>query len=310
MKKIHPYILLFILITTVSCERDATIDIKGGEQKPVVYGWIEPGMPPVVILTQSKPYFGTTNFSELSDLFIHNANVTVATDNYTAPLSEICSQNVSPSLLPVIAEYLGVDSATLSQVNYCVYTTFDSNIFGQTGKKYFLNISFDSYNLSSETEIPQPVALDSVWFKVQPPATNLGFIWATLSDPPASGNCYRWFAKREGKDFSFIAPMGSAFEDKFINGTTFNFAFNRGDDDFATTPEPPEERGYFKIGDTVIVKFCSIDAAHYQFWRTFEIQVSNNGNPFAAPAPVKSNINGGLGIWGGYGPAYDTVVCQ
>lgn len=309
MKKKLIYIL-FVALCITSCERDATINIQGGEQKPVVHGWIEPDMPPVIILTQSKPYFGTTNFSSLSDLFIHNATITVSTDNYSAQLTEICSQNVPPNLLPVIAQFLGIDSTTLSMVNYCVYSTFDNNIFGQAGKKYFLNISFDNKVLTSETEIPQPVALDSLWFKIQPPSTNLGFVWATLTDPPVSGNCYRWFAKREGKDFSFIAPIGSAFEDKFINGTTFNFGFSRGDDDFATTPEPPEENGYFKIGDTVIVKFCSIDYTHYQFWRTFETQVANNGNPFAAPAPVKSNINGGLGIWGGYSPVYDTVVCQ
>ncbi len=40
-----------------------------------------------------------------------------------------------------------------------------------------------------------------------------------------------------------------------------------------------------------------------------ETEVSNNGNPFAAPTAIKSNISGGaLGYWGGYGTVYDTIV--
>jgi len=67
-------------------------------------------------------------------------------------------------------------------------------------------------------------------------------------------------------------------------------------------------RDYFKEGDTIAIKFCTIDQPHFQFWQSFEIAAFNSGNPFAAPATIKSNINGGLGVWGGYGVVYDTIV--
>ena len=44
-----------------------------------------------------------------------------------------------------------------------------------------------------------------------------------------------------------------------------------------------------------------------QFWRGVVRQVGTNGNPFAEPMNLVSNINGGLGIWTGYGAAYYEV---
>jgi hypothetical protein len=311
-RKLHllvsiPFAFIMVLMLQ-SCERDVEIEIPGGEMLPAVYGWIEPGQPPIVILTRAQPYFGTSNFSSFEDMFIHDASISVTTDNYTASLFELCSNDLPDSLLPVVGQILGVDSITLSMVNYCVYTSLDANIFGIVGKNYHLSIStLLGESLSATTRIPEPVALDSIWFQPQGGDT-LGFIWARLTDPDTLGNAYRWFAQRLNKDFGFLAPYGSAFEDKFINGTSFNFGVPRGDNDFSPTPEVEGEQGYFKVGDTVIAKFCTIDMAHYLFWRSFDTQLASNGNPFAAPAPLKSNVNGGLGIWGGYSPSFDTLI--
>lgn len=309
MKTFLKYISLALFALFISsCERDANIDIPGGTQQPVVYGWIEPGQPPIVIFTRAQPYFGTSNFTNFEDLFIHNASITVTSNTYSAPLFELCSNDVPDSLLPLVASILGVDSLTLSSVNYCVYTSLDANIFGEVGKSYALSIlTTDGESLSSLTEILPPIALDSLWFQPEV-GDSLGFIWARLTDPDTLGNAYRWFAMRQNKDNGFIAPYGSAFEDKFINGTSFNFGVPRGDNDFAPTPEAEGEKGYFKLGDTVIAKFCTIDMNHYLFWRSFDTQLASNGNPFASPAPLKSNINGGLGIWGGYSPSFDTLI--
>jgi hypothetical protein len=310
MKKlIFEYSVIALLF--ISCERDVNLEIPGGDPQPVVEGWIEPNSPPIIILTRSQPYFGTTNFSSLENLFIHDATVYVTSGTYSAQLVEICSNDIPDSLLPVVGQFLGIDSATLASINFCIYTSFDEDIYGETGMSYSLTISTnEGWSLSSITNIPQVVPLDSIWFREANGLDSLGYVWSRLTDPDTLGNCYRWSAMRKGEDNGFVAPMGSPFEDKFINGTSFDFGFNRGDADFSNVPEPEGERGYFKVGDTVIVKFSSMDYHHYLFWRTFETQVINNGNPFAAPAPVKSNIDGGLGIWGGYAPAYDTLVIE
>jgi hypothetical protein len=148
---------------------------------------------------------------------------------------------------------------------------------------------------------------------------SLGFIWAHLTDPDTIGNCYRWFAQRinhypgtnEMKDPYFIAPIGSTTEDKFFNGKSFDFGYNRGNlPNSDKDDDNNDERFYFKRGDTVVVRFTTIDRANFEFWRNQETQVSNNGNPFSNPQPIKSNINGGLGVWGAYGVSYDTVIAK
>jgi len=47
-------------------------------------------------------------------------------------------------------------------------------------------------------------------------------------------------------------------------------------------PQDPEGWFFYKVGDTVVVKFCTMDNNSYNFWRDAETQSSNNGNPFGS----------------------------
>jgi len=64
--------------------------------------------------------------------------------------------------------------------------------------------------------------------------------------------------------------------------------------------------GLFRKGDTVVVNISMIDKSHFQFWNSLDEQL-NSGGPYASPTYIQSNINDGLGIWGGYAAAYDTI---
>jgi len=70
-----------------------------------------------------------------------------------------------------------------------------------------------------------------------------------------------------------------------------------------------EEQGCFKVGDTVAVKLVSLGYNEYQFYRTYDDNVSSTGDMFGTPANVRTNIQGGLGIWAGWGVAADTLIC-
>ena len=205
----------------------------------------------------------------------------------------------------------------LATINYCFYTLpFEdfltgTVLLGEEGKNYHLNILWQNDVYTAQTRIPEVIPLDSLWFKREG-HPELGFLWAHLTEPDTTGNGYRWYAQRinqneEGqpKDASFVAPLGSAFDDRFINGKSFDFVYGRG----ASAPgDPPEEAGFFKLGDTVLVKFSTCDQGVFQFLRTFESEIGNNGNPFASPSPIRTNIQGGaLGVWAGYGSHIDTI---
>lgn len=292
-----PYILYLSLsilfIGLISCEKNVTVKVPEGKEEIVVEGYIEPGQAPLVIISKTLPFFGEINTNDVIQNLITNATVIIN------------DGSVTDTLLGFSGLYT---SATLR---------------GQVGKRYALTVLANGKTLTAVTTIPNPVSFDSVWWKVDGERDSLGFCWAKLSDPDTLGNCYRIFTQRINrytygtevgkiKDSTIIAVGGGAsFEDKFINGRSFDLSFARGSFNFSEREDDNnEERFFFKRGDTIVVKFCSIDRDHFNFWRKEESQVSSNGNPFGSPQPVVGNINGGLGVWGGYSPVFDTIIAR
>src|SRR5690606_11019064 len=133
-----------------------------------------------------------------------------------------------------------------------------------------LSINVDDKNLSSKTVIPYAVALDSSWFEVSNGLDSLGLMYHFLTDPIAPGNYYRFYYQRTNKhtfrdaagqvkDPFPIAPFYSVLDDKFTNGKSFEIFSDRGEiGNIERQDDEGPEEGYFKIGDTVIVKFCAI----------------------------------------------------
>ncbi len=287
--------LFLIIIFITSCEKNVTVEIPKATEEIVVEGVIETDAVAIVFLSHTLPFFGQINISDILLNSILGATVIVEDGSMTDTLFQIT---------PLYGIYMG------------------SKIHGTPGNKYKLTVIAEDKILHAFTSIPMPVKLDSVWWKPNGNRDSLGFAWAHLSDPDTIGNCYRWYAKRINrytfgedigkiKDSTFIPPPGSVFEDKFINTKSFDLSFPRGKFQFSNKKDDlNDEEFYFKRGDTIVIKFCSIDQSHFEFWRAEETQVQNNGNPFGSPAPLPSNILGGLGFWGGYAPSFDTIIAK
>jgi len=313
-------LLLAATFTLVACEKEITVDLPVTEPRIVVEGTIETGAPPIVILTRTQSYFAPTDLNSIAASFITEASVSIFDGTTTHTLDRICSGELTEEQIALIASLTGLDVTLLSNANICAWTKL--TLLGEPGRSYRLNIQADGKDLSATTTIPQAVELDSLWFRLaqqQPDDDTLGFIWARLSDPDTVGNHYRWLAKRinagpdgSAKDDSFVAPFFSVFEDRFVNGLSFDFNFNRGAQPYSEAEDDDnEERGYFKRGDTVVVKLVSLDRASYLFYNSFQNNVASQGDVFSNPANVVSNVDGGLGVWSGWGvPLLDTVVCQ
>jgi hypothetical protein len=278
----------------ISCEKDITVDLPQPESKIVVDGYVETGKPVYIFLSRSQPFFAPVNPSTVNSgetgavVTVNNGTETVTLNELQLPIGGVNIKGL----------YVALNLSTL-----------DTLMKGESGKTYTLNITTDKgEHLSAVTRLHPSVPLDSVWFQVQttiPDNDSLGYIWATLKDPDTLNNCYRWLAMRVRKDSSFVAPLGSSFEDKFFNATRFNFAYNRGALlNSSAVDDNNEEAGFFKKGDSVIVKFCAVDRSTFEFWRDAETQVGNNGSPFSSPAPIRSNITGGLGLFASYSPYY------
>jgi hypothetical protein len=69
-----------------------------------------------------------------------------------------------------------------------------------------------------------------------------------------------------------------------------------------------DQNFFYRLGDTIQIKFCSIGNREFEFYNTFEAALGTNGNPFASPIIIKSNIEGGLGVWCGQSYFSDTLI--
>lgn len=266
-----------------ACEKNITVDLPRGEQQIVVEGYVEIGAPVYVFLSRTAGYFDPIDSSALASLAVKGATVTVYDGFTTDTLKEVIA---GQGFLYLALKMTGVE-----------------------GRTYRLRVETDGKVITSTTSLPRRVFIDSLWFKLDNGRDSLGFVWAHMKDPDTLGNAYRWFAKRT-KDNNFIPPFGSVFEDKFINGTEFDFAFSRGELPNSANPDTTEEKGYYKTGDTVIVKFCTIDMPVFKFWRSAENQAGNAGNPFGSPSYMQSNVVGGVGVFCGYSAMYDTLILK
>ena len=320
MKGILKYLACLALFSLAlfSCTKEVFIDLPEGEQKLVVEGFIITDNIPFIFLTRSQSFNTSIDPASLSQIFVSGATVQISNGGTTYDLEEVCVSEIDEEDLPTVAELLGMSVEELKSIEICVYTSFD--FLGEEGEIYDLFIDVDGEELRSSTKIDFNVELDSLWFEIWGDTDSLGFIWGILTDPDTIGNNYRWYSQRinsypddpgEPKDSRYIAPTGSVSEDPFFNGLAFEFGYNRGKE-FNSNKEDDnnEESGFFKVGDTIAVRPVSIRSDAYRFYRGLEEQISTNGSPFSLPENLESNIEGGLGIWAGFGPTYDTIICN
>lgn len=318
-----PYIIVFLLsliagYLLVSCEREIEVNVPPIEAQVVVEGTIEPGQPPFILVSYSQNFFDPLSIEDFNSYFIHDAEVYVN----DVLMQEVCSEALPDSILPLLSQLTGIALENLTTLNFCVYSNPVFNptaVIGQEGETYRLRVVVGDKEMTAITAIPPAIPLNNLYYQTWANTDSLGLVWGNLTDPDTLGNAYRWYAKRinrsdadssRSKDLNFYAPLGSAFDDNFINGTTFDFGYGRATGQNSTaTDDNNEERGFFKEGDTVVVKFCTITPAAARSIRTLETQVGSTGNPFASPANIESMINGGLGLWIGYGVSYDTIPC-
>lgn len=301
-----------LLMSFYSCTTDITLDIPDPEPQIVVEGSIENGVPPIISLTSTIPFYGEVNFNELENYYVHDAVVTVSDGVNTVELVEYCLSELPDEILPLVAEYLGVELDTAGElaIDVCLYTVADiftgsPSFVGEEGKTYDLHIEANGQTITSSTRLLSAVPLDTMYFEPHPDPENdsLMRLYVTLSEPEPQGDFYRYFTRRNSDPF--YSGYSSVFDDNLINGQTFDFTLDRGYD--PTEDYSMGTYGYFWKGDTVTLKWCHIDFPTYDFWRTLEFDSGTDG-PFSSATIAQTNIVGGLGIWCAYGVSYTTQI--
>jgi hypothetical protein len=305
------YLYLILLLCLTGCEESLTLEIPEGEALLVVEGHIEQGAPPVVLLTRSMPVFSGFSPADLEATFVHGAQVVVSSAGIDYPLKEVPAAAFSPELRRSVSEQYGLPEEQLRNgSNFVFYVYTSDELLGELGKSYQLRISHEGRVLTSSTTIPQLNPIDSLWLAPHPDPDkdSLRTLYYRYRDPDTLGNSVRYFTKRNSEPF-YPGLFSSVFTDELINGAqALSYPLDRGEPK-GRDPDL-DTYSFFGKGDTIVVRWTAIDLAHYQFWYTLENERNNNGSPIGSPNTTRSNINGGLGIWGGYAVTYHRIVVE
>jgi len=324
MKK-YIYIISLLLI---SCQEEITLDLPQIQDKIVVEGSIENGFPPYVILTKNQGYFDEIDSNTYNNLFITDVDSV-----------KIWYYNEGEKVSKTLEQIVGLDSLPPIYTDLDYFNNTDNYEFSKEGRTYFLEINWNNQIISSSTTIPKATPLDCLWVeKSENEEEEFKFDIRALYSDPADQNNYILVKSKRIQHYEKIDSIGcqvknnpdfslkiiDAGADVLINGQTFETYFPRPRDNGFPTGK---YNGYHKeecqgdsiefLKDIVLIKYCQIDEASLKFWRGLIRQVGTNGNPFAEPLNLVSNITNGLGIFSGYGSAYymvpiveDTVIFE
>lgn len=302
-------LFFFLIVSCCSCEQAFNPEVSTDPPEVVVEGYIEGGerpLPPYVILTRSVPFFSQINAQGLNNLFVHDAEVNVSDGDQTVELAELCLSELTPGQRLIASELLGVDLTDFA-IDICIYTDTTFSMFGEIGKTYTLEIEVGDKLLHAVTSIPTHVPLDSLRFYETEgePIDTLAELRVFLSDPEDEANFYRYFTRTNDK--AFKSPFTSVVDDRLFNGLEFEFPLPNAEVD----PEGirPSTYGLFRVGDTVTVRWTNLDRPHFEFWNTLEFNSANQG-PFSSYTRIQSNVDGGLGVWGGYSATYYEMIVE
>ena len=311
------FFLLFIIFF-FSCEKAIKIDIQNSDTQLVVEGYIQQGYPAYVFLTKSEDYFNPIDSYTLDNISVKNAKVFIEReDGVTHQLTQINQQ---------ILDSLGInDTLEIPFNSLYVDLSYQENEFSMAGYKYKLIIEWNNQTISANTSIPPQYPIDSVWVKKKDITESdyKCYIWARINDPDTLGNSALIYFKRDlgwkPMDPLFIPSAISVRTDDLVNGENFEAMFARSgrfsDEDGFLLPFNGDRviNGEFIRKDIVLIRISHIDKTIYNFWRSAERSI--NSNPFSEPINLVGNLDGALGVWGGYGVSYyyipivpDTVI--
>ena len=310
--------VIVFLLCFLSCEKTIDLNINSQGSQLVIEGYIQQDYPAYVFLTQSQGYFEPIDSNTLTNISVDNAKVFVERDDGVIHQLTYIDQSLLDSLdlsdtleLPFQALYIDL--------------SYQDDNFSQVGRNYKLLIEWNGDTITANTFIPPQWPIDSVWVERKDSSDYKCYIWARINDPDTIGNNASIYYKRDlgwkPMDPLFI-PCAIAFRsDIIVNGENFEAFFARsgradGEDGvFLPFYGDRVEDGQLINKDIVLLRISHINDPTYKFWRSVERMQDSGGNPFAEPMNLAGNINGALGVWGGYGVSYyyvpivpDTVI--
>ena len=339
MRKIQ-FILLSLLVAIVvsSCEKDVILDIPAGVEDAVVEAWIYDGSGPLLMLSKQFSGYGTFNTATLQEeITLKNALVYIRENNgspvqlfeqsiFDLPIDLIeqvfdankiprqFAQNISfLSNLTLeqqlaFAEDAGDSTFVRLLNNYNFYIDTTNTVIGVPGARYQLDIEAGDRIVSAETSLPIRQDINFLSYEIDEDNPNLAQVKINLT-VPNNYDAFVLLATRRNQEAFFVPQFlsgGLSDNGIYAGSGTITLPLIRGYDDDSDIEI--SELGLFEVGDTVTLKWQNIDEATYNFW--FSVFNDGGDTPFSTATLIQSNINGGIGIFGGYTTSYTTIIIE
>ncbi len=275
MKRIH---ILILLLLCLSCETKWEIN-QPAKPTIVVEGWIESGKPAMVILTQLLPFVvesGAEEEFDLNNLPLKWATVKLSDGENEEMLVGMYNDRYVPP-----------------------YVYAGSEIIGEEGKTYTLSVKYPGVEVTAKTTMPGVVPIDDVVVKDNPSNPEEYSINLYFKDDVRTKDYYKIFTRIRNEDTRFYSSFINNVDDAVFSDENANVVVNRsfrhiGMDILDYSP-------YFLKTDTVKVQLAHLPEEGYEFWDSYENDVTNGSNIlFPSNTNLKTNIHGGRGIWCAY----------
>lgn len=308
--RLFPYFLVALgSMFLLACEKNITLDLPPPKPYLVVYGIVEPDSLIKVSLSRNSAYFDPVDLTAVLNLLDDRATV-------IASCKDSAGSTILDTLRPLrLPEFPIVQYWTL--FNYV-----GTKIRGRHNTRYELRILHPDHEIVASTLVPPPSRIDSLWSRTRaelqkqanpsskPSSRDSQVVqfYYRYRDPVALGDQVRVFTK-SNTEAQWSTAFNSVYDDQYFNGQSIDFVLPRGKEAYLFNDSTTfEEFGLFEVGDTIDVKWASIDRTGFLFWRSLAQAAGGGGGPFGAQPTVTTNLKairgGALGIWAGYGSVH------
>jgi hypothetical protein len=272
MNKILMFILAIAAFASCNLEKEIDLNLPEFKSQLVVECYLEPGKPYRANIFQTTSYYAPT--SDLLNSIVQNATVIITYQGV--------ADTLRPGIYPDGSNLYVYGSSTVVPADY----TSD----------FFLEVIDTAGNrITATTKIASPVQIDSIQTEPLSLAGDSSLIVLTFSqDNPTIKNFYRRMQFRTTADETDSLKIDFIVNDEI----TSNGQLVLGG--------PP----IFVKGDTMVIQFMEITEAFYDYIESRESLEAANGNPFAQPGVIKSNIVGGIGIFTGFTATRQTYYLE
>lgn len=299
MKQLIPILILFLSLAEWSCVRNVEIDVRGG-RKVVVYGLLEANKEPRLYLYKSLPFELDLSVRPLE--FINDAQVFLIIGDEKIPLRP--QQAFEKTIFRGLYQPDDVNPDSV------LVTFWTAPIIIQSGQNYELEVLVNDDRITASTTVPEVIDFKNAKMVKDTTLDDEGsqvirdLLELTFDDDSSGINFYKYtvdyqqVAVVQGEEGPTTIRVNYSFlRSRFIsdegnNGRSFRIRFLVSDK--VNTFQNPDY--VFNLQTTLI----SYDPRLVEFNRSLVRQGDDDFSvldPFREPVIIKSNIEGGLGIF-------------